>query len=89
MVVEKIGVSAGKVIAGLYPDYERLARLRYPIGYWNELALVCAAAVPVALWLVRTRRVAGVLLLYGVVVALLLTYLARNVGPHCSSALQE
>src|SRR4051794_5327331 len=30
---------AAKVIPGLYSDYGRLARLRYPLGYWNELAV--------------------------------------------------
>ena len=42
---------AAKVIPGLYSDYGRLARLRYPLGYWNELALLAAASVPIALWL--------------------------------------
>src|SRR6266498_1457829 len=43
---------AAKVIPGLYGDYGRLARLRYPLGYWNELALLAAASVPIGLWLV-------------------------------------
>src|SRR6266540_2899182 len=43
---------AAKVIPGLYPDYGGLARLRYPLGYWNELALLAAASVPIGLWLV-------------------------------------
>src|SRR6266513_579305 len=33
---------AAKVIPGLYSDYGRLARLRYPLGYWNELAMLAA-----------------------------------------------
>src|SRR5919201_1230014 len=55
---------AAKVIAGLDSDYERLARLRYPVGYWNELALLAAMSVPVGLWLLRRARLAGALLLY-------------------------
>src|SRR3989442_4717479 len=35
---------AAKVAPGLYPDYERLARLRYPLAYCNELPLLAAAA---------------------------------------------
>lgn len=60
-----------KSVPGLYTDYGRLARLRSPLGYWNELALLCAAAVPLALW---RRRIEGVVLLYGATLALLLTY---------------
>src|SRR5437879_5857490 len=70
---------AGKVIAGLYPDYERVARLRYPIGYWNELALLAAASVPLGLWAVgprhdRRARTGGALLLYAALVVTVLTY---------------
>jgi hypothetical protein len=68
-----------KVIPGLYDDYGRLARLRYPIGYWNELALLAAASVPIGLWLVgrlgdRRARGAGAVLLYGAFVVVLLTF---------------
>src|SRR6266699_1335419 len=59
---------AAKVIPGLYPDYERLARLRYPLGHWNELALLAAASVPLGLWLVRRVRLGGTLLLYAALV---------------------
>src|SRR5947209_1719689 len=45
---------AGKVIP-FYADYGRLARLRWPLEYWNELALLAAAAVPLALWLAARR----------------------------------
>ena len=45
-----------KCVPALYSDYGRVARLRAPLGYWNELALLCAAGVPVALWLARVRR---------------------------------
>jgi hypothetical protein len=68
-----------KVVPALYEDYGRLARLRYPIGYWNELALLAAASVPIGLWLVgrggdRRVRVAGGVLLYGALVVTLLTF---------------
>jgi len=70
---------AAKVIPGIYPDYERLARLRYPLGYWNELALLAAASVPLGLWAVgprhdRRARLGGALLLYTALVAAVLTY---------------
>ncbi len=69
-----------KCVPGLYPDYGRLSRLRAPLGYWNELALLGAAAVPVALWLATPRfrrassRAAGALLLFAAVLVTLLTY---------------
>ena len=63
-----------KVIPGLYSDYGRLARLRYPLGYWNELALLAAASVPIALALVRRLRLAGALLLYVALVVAVLTF---------------
>jgi hypothetical protein len=70
---------AAKVVPGLYPDYERLARLRYPIEYWNELALLAAASVPLGLWAVgprhdRRARLGGALLLYAALVVAVLTY---------------
>lgn len=70
---------AAKVIPGLYPDYERLARLRYPVEYWNELALLAAASVPLGLWAVgprhdRRARLAGALLLFAALVVTVLTY---------------
>lgn len=65
---------AAKVIPGLYSDYGRLARLRYPLGYWNELALLAAASVPIALSLVRRVRLAGALLLYLALVVAVLTF---------------
>jgi tetratricopeptide (TPR) repeat protein len=70
----------GKVFPGLFPDGGRVARLRNPIGYWNALALLCAIALPLALWLAsevrhaRLVRAGGVLLLYLGEVALVLTY---------------
>jgi tetratricopeptide (TPR) repeat protein len=67
---------AGKVFPGLYPDYERVARLRAPVGYWNALALLGDFALPLGLWVAtRTRaRVAGVLLVYGWTLAILLAF---------------
>ncbi len=70
---------AAKVIPGIYPDYERLARLRYPVGYWNELALLAAASVPLGLWAVgprhdRRARLSGALLLFAGLVVTVLTY---------------
>jgi hypothetical protein len=65
---------AAKVIPRLYLDYGRLARLRYPLGYWNELALLGAASVPIGLWLTRRVRIASGLLLYAALVVVLLTY---------------
>jgi hypothetical protein len=70
---------AAKVIPGIYPDYERLARLRYPLGYWNELALLAAASVPFGLWAVgprhdRRARLGGALLLFAALVVTVLTY---------------
>ena len=53
------GRSLAKCVPALYADYGRVARLRAPLGYWNELALLCAAAVPLALWLAAPRAYAG------------------------------
>src|SRR5205823_14579111 len=55
------------------------ARLRAPIGYWNALALVGDAAIALGLWIARPGhparvRVAGAVLIYAAVVAILLAY---------------
>jgi hypothetical protein len=68
-----------KVFPSIYDDYGRVARLRWPVAYWNELALLGACAVPLALWLTgrerdRRARVGGALLLYGAVLTVVLTY---------------
>ena len=69
-----------KCVPALYGDYGRVARLRAPVGYWNELALLADVAVPVGLWIAAPRRraagvrAAGVVLLYAAVVTVLLTY---------------
>jgi hypothetical protein len=71
---------AAKVLPWLHEDYGRLARLRYPVGYWNELALLAAASVPLGLWLAGSRafdrrvRAGGALLLYAALVVAVLTY---------------
>jgi tetratricopeptide (TPR) repeat protein len=65
---------AGKAIPALFPDGARIARLRNPVGYWNALALVCAIALPVFLWLSAHRRAVATLGVYLSLVALLLTY---------------
>jgi hypothetical protein len=85
-------VAAAKVIPGLYPTTAGCA-LRYPLGYWNELALLAAASVPIGLWLARrcvspadcssTRRSSVVVLTYsrvGIVLAVLvaLVYLCLD-----------
>lgn len=70
----------GKIVPGLYEDYGRVARLRAPVGYWNALALLGDAALPLGMWIAARRgsshwlRAAGVLLLYGAMVSMLLTY---------------
>ena len=71
---------AGKVFPALVTDGERVSRLRSPVGYWNALALLCAAGTVLGLWLAtdRTRsrgtRAAGAVLVYGSMVAVVLTY---------------
>jgi O-Antigen ligase len=65
---------AAKVVPAFYDDYGRLARLRFPLEYWNELGLLAAAAVPLALWLATRRRIAGSLLLYAALVTVVLTF---------------
>jgi O-antigen ligase len=78
-----------KCVPGLYSDYGRVARLRAPVTYWNELALLCDVAVPLALWLAAARgrraplRAAGVLLLFASTVTLLLTYSRTGVVLGC------
>jgi tetratricopeptide (TPR) repeat protein len=76
---------AGKAVPGLFPDSGRIARLRNPIGYWNALALLADAAVPLGLWLatsfaLRRWRIAGGLLVYTAVLVVLLTQSRAGVG---------
>jgi hypothetical protein len=88
-----LGLVAGwallaKCVPALYSDYGRLARLRAPLDYWNELALLCDAGVAVALWLATVRRrVEGAVLLYALVVTLLLTYSRFGVVLACAAAV--
>jgi hypothetical protein len=62
----------GKVLPPVY-DYgpPGVARLRGPVGLWNQLALLGDFALPLALW---RRRLPGTLLAYVWLVALVLTY---------------
>jgi O-Antigen ligase len=77
-----------KCVPALYSDYGRLARLRAPLDYWNELALLCDAGVAVALWLATVRRrIEGAVLLYALVVTLLLTYSRFGVVLACAVAV--
>jgi hypothetical protein len=74
----------GKVIPSLPGDYSAtiagpsIARLRGPAGLWNQLALLGDFALPFALWIAgrgqRVSRIAGSLLAFVWLVALLLTY---------------
>jgi hypothetical protein len=81
-----------KCVPALYADYGRVARLRAPLGYWNELALVCDVAVPLALWLAAPRsrtsfvRASGAALLFLATVTLLLTYSRFGVVLACVAA---
>ena len=75
-----------KCVPALYSDYGRVARLRAPLEYWNELALLCDVGVPLALLLAARRRVVGVVLLYGLVVTVLLTYSRFGVALACAAA---
>ena len=67
----------GVAIPSLFPDGDRIARLREPVGYWNALALLADAALAFGLWLANDRRgglrVAGTLLMYGGALTMLLT----------------
>src|SRR6476659_3453665 len=67
----------GVAIPSLFPDGDRIARLREPVGYWNALALLADGAIAFGLWLANERRaglrVAGALLVYGGALAMLLT----------------
>ena len=62
---------AGKVVPTLY-DYgpPSVTRLRAPVGLWNQLALLGAFALPLALW---RRRLEGALLAYLWLVVIVLT----------------
>ena len=76
-----------KCVPSLYSDYGRLARLRAPLDYWNELALLAAAGVPVALRLATRRYALGTVLLYGAGLTVLLTYSRFGVALACLAAV--
>ena len=68
----------GVAVPALFPEGDRIARLREPVGYWNGLALLADAALVLGMWLATAlrsppARAAGGLLAYGAVLALLLT----------------
>jgi O-Antigen ligase len=68
----------GKVFPGIEDDYGRIARLRWPIGYWNGLAVLAVFALVLGIWLAVEharveRRVCGTLLGYGAMVVAALT----------------
>jgi len=81
-----------KCIPSLYPDYGRVARLRSPVSYWNELALIDDVAIPLGLWLAAPRarraaaRTAGVLLVFGATLAVLRTYSRFGIALACLAA---
>ena len=70
---------ASKAIPALDPEGDRVARLRWPVEYWNALALIANIAIVLGLWLGASRehrrvvRIAGGLLVYVATLALLLT----------------
>ena len=75
-----------KAVPALYSDYGRIARLRSPVGYWNELALLGDVAVGLALWIASAResrpevRAAATVLVFVASVAILLTYSRVGIG---------
>src|SRR5438477_2818843 len=68
----------GKILPPVY-DYgpPGVARLRGPVGLWNQLALLGDFALPLALW---RKRLDGTLLAYVWLVALVLTYSRGGLG---------
>ena len=67
----------GVAIPSLFPDGDRIARLREPVGYWNALALLADAAIAFGLFVARgaraAARIAGCLLVSAAVLVVLLT----------------
>ena len=49
----------GVAVPSLFPDGDRIARLREPVGYWNALALLADAALALGLWAARDARRRG------------------------------
>jgi hypothetical protein len=58
---------------GAQPPIGVTSRLDSPVGLWNQLALLGAFALPLALWLAVRRRVLGTLLAFAWCVVLVLT----------------
>jgi hypothetical protein len=81
-----------KCVPSLYGDYGRVARLRSPVAYWNELALLADVAVPIGLSRAAPRerhpgvRAAGVVLVFGAVLTVLLTYSRFGTALACLAA---
>ncbi len=78
LAIALIWALAGKAIPSLFADAGREARLRDPVGYWNALALIADAAIPLGLWIAtkgghRLWRAAGGALVYIAALSLLLT----------------
>ena len=40
----------GVAVPSLFPDGDRIARLREPVGYWNALALLADTGIALGLW---------------------------------------
>jgi O-Antigen ligase len=84
---------AGKVFPSLVDEGELVSRLRAPVGYWNALALLCAVAVVLGLWIAvdrargRAARAAGAVLVYGGLVAVVLTYSRSGIAITAVAAL--
>ena len=69
------------------PTTAALARLRSPLDYWNELALLCdGRRAARALACRAPAAIEGVVLLYGLTVTLLLTYSRFGVALACLAA---
>lgn len=69
---------AGQAIPALFPEGDRVSRLRNPVGHPNGLALLADAAIPLGLWLAaslrgRGTRPAGVLLVYAAVLTIMMS----------------
>ena len=67
----------GVIVPSLAPNGDRIARLSEPVGYWNALALLADMGLVLGLSVAASQRAAvrvvGLFLVYGAVVALLLT----------------
>lgn len=64
----------GKAIPPLDTIGDSTGRMTGTVGYWNAFALIAAWGFPLGLWVATRSRLAGLLLIYGSTVALLLTF---------------